>query len=170
MNTLTAMTKESRVAEELARVAAMAAAMPIICTDNQIRLSQQCLSVRRPPLSGSEVEFMGRVPFGFAFTEGTEATFQIPSGHRFLIEHLVLSCPDEQEMAEVHMVSRSRRMFQHISLISHGDRTAPILVPGFTENTLLFSNGVEPSSSTVPLDTYVQMWGYLEPVDDTASL
>jgi hypothetical protein len=70
----------------------------------------------------------------------------------------------------VHLVTRSRHMFQHVSLESRGHGKAPILVPGSTENTLLFSNGSEPSSSTVPPGMYVQMWGYLEPTEDTASV
>jgi hypothetical protein len=60
-------------------------------------------------------------------------------------------------------------MFQHLSLAIGADVTAPIVVPGSTENTLLFPNGVEPSLSTVPPDTYVQMWGYLEPTEDATT-
>jgi hypothetical protein len=148
----------------------MAAAMRVICADNQVRLRQQCLSVSRPPQPASEIDFTGRVPFGFAFTEGKDATFRVPSGHRFVIEHLFVSRPDHQQDIQVHMVTRSRRLFQHLSLTTGADVTKPIVVHGSTENTLLFRNVVEPSTSTVPPNTYVQMWGYLEPTEDATSM
>ena len=40
---------------------------------------------------------------------------------------------------------------------------APIQIQGLTTNTFLFSNGDLQNSSTVSADTYVQVWGYLEP-------
>jgi hypothetical protein len=67
------------------------------------------------------------------------------------------------------MVTRSRRMFQHLSLESSTNATAPILVHGSTDNTLMFSNRLAGSSSTVPPDTYVQLWGFLEPTEDATS-
>jgi hypothetical protein len=39
----------------------------------------------------------------------------------------------------------------------------PIDIQGLTTNTVLFSKGELRNSSTVPPDTYVQIWGYLEP-------
>jgi hypothetical protein len=141
MTTSKAMSENSRLAADLLRVAAMAAAMRVICADNQVRLRQQCLSVNCPPQPASEIEFTGRVPFGFAFTEGKEATFRVPSGHRFVIEHLFVSVSDGQEDVEVHMVTRSTRLFQHLSLATGSDVTTPIMVRGSTENTLLFRNG-----------------------------
>lgn len=169
MNTSIAMSENSRVAEDLLRIAAMAAAMRVICADNQVRLRQQYLSVNCPPRPASEIEFTGRASFGFAFTEGKEATFRVPSGHRFVVEHVFVSSGADQNEVEVHMVTRSRRMFQHLSLATGTDVTTPILVQGSTESTLFFKHGIEPSSSTVPADTYLQMWGYLEPTDDAGS-
>jgi hypothetical protein len=170
MDTSKAISENARAAEDMLRIAALAAAMRVICMDNQIRLRQQCLSVTCPPRPASEIEFAGRVPFGFAFTEGKEAIFRVPSGHRFVIEHLILSPGEEHGTTEVHMVTRSRRMFQHLSLATGADVTTPIVVHGSTENTLLFHNRIEPSSSTVPADTYVQLWGYLEPTEDATSM
>jgi len=169
MNTSKAISENARPAEELLRIAAIAAAMRVICIDNQIRLRQQAISVSRPPRPEAEIEFTGRVPFGFAFTEGHEATFRVPSGYRFVIEQRIVAGNDEREEAEVHMVTRSPRMLQHISLATGSNAAAPTLVHGSTENTLLFSNGVEGSSSRVPPDTYVQLWGYLEPTEDATS-
>lgn len=169
MNSSKEVSENARVAEDVLRIAAMAAAMRVVCIDHQIRLRQLCLSVTCPPRPAAEVEFTGRVPFGFAFTEGKEANFRVPSGHRFVIEHLFVSGHDKQENVEVHLVTRSRRMFQHLSLATGAEMTTPIVVHGSTDNTLLFRNRFEPSSSTVPLDTYVQMWGYLEPTEGATS-
>src|SRR5215471_20444138 len=111
MNTSKAMSQSSRVADDLLRIAAMAAAMRVIYTHNEVRLRQRALSVTCPPPTASDIEFAGRVPFGFAFTEGKEAIFRVPSGHRFVIEHLILSAGAGREKTEVHMVMRSRRIF-----------------------------------------------------------
>ena len=170
MNTSKAMSENARVAEEVHRIAVPAVAMRVVCMDNQIRLRQQCLSITCPPRPASEMEFTGRMPFGFAFTEGKEAIFRVPSGHRFVVEHLILSTGEGHEKTELRMVTRSRRMFQYHSLSTDTDVTTPIVVHGSTESTLLFRNGIEPSSSTVPVDTYVQMWGYLEPTEDATSM
>jgi hypothetical protein len=169
MNTGIAMSEDARVGEDVLRIAALAAAMRVIYTDNELRLRQRSLSVSCPPRPESEIQFTGRVPFGFVFTEGQEATFRVPSGHRFVIENVIVSCDDEHGKAEVHMVTRSRRMFQHLSLESSTNATAPILVHGSTDNTLMFSNRLAGSSSTVPPDTYVQLWGFLEPTEDATS-
>jgi hypothetical protein len=181
MNTSKAMSEHAKVAEDMLRIAMLAAAVRVVCIDNQTRLQHQALSVTRPPEPTTEIEFTGRVPFGFAFTEGHEATFRVPSGHRFVIEHVSFSCWAVHDSVEVQMVTRSPRMFQHISLAStndphlagssqRSDVTTPLLVHGSTDNTLLFSNGIERSTSTVPADTYVQMWGYLEPVADATTM
>ena len=170
MNTSIDNNENSRVAGELLRIAAMAAAVRVICMDNQVRLHHQALSVTCPPQTASDIEFTGRVPFGFAFTEGKDATFRVPSGHRFAIEHLLVSGADGHEPVDVHMVTRSRWLFQHLSLATGCDVTTPIVIHGSTENTLLFHNGIEPASSKVPRDTYVQMWGYLEPTEDATSM
>jgi hypothetical protein len=45
----------------------------------------------------------------------------------------------------------------------------PILVQGSTANFFLFSNGEVRGSSTVPPDTCLQVWGYLEPTYDAES-
>jgi hypothetical protein len=170
MNTSKVMSENATVAQDVLRIAAMAAAMRVICIDNQIRLRQQVLSVTCPPRAASDIEFTGRVPFGFAFTEGKEATFHVPSGHRFVIEQLLVSGADGQEKVDVHLVTRSRRLFQHLSLATGSDVATPIVIHGSTESTLLFRNGIEPSSSIVPPDTYLQMWGYLEPAGDATSM
>ena len=67
------------------------------------------------------------------------------------------------------MVTRSRHMFRQMTLpcglLPQSDDQLPemgadsaILVQGSTANTLLFSNSAEHSSTTVPPDTYVQLW------------
>jgi hypothetical protein len=181
LNTSKAISENARIAEDVLRIAALAAAMRMVCMDNQTGLHHQTLSVDRASRPTAEIEFTDRVPFGFAFTEGHEATFRVPSGHRFVIEHVNVSCWAMDDRVEVQMVTRSPRMFQHISLASTNhplaaaawqpsDVSTPILVHGSTDNTLLFSNEKERSTSTVPRDTYVQMWGYLEPAGDAMSM
>ena len=98
MDTSIAMSENAMVAEYVLR---MAAAMRVICIDNQIRLQHQNVSVSCPPRPTAEIEFTGRVPFGFAFTEGHEAIFHVPSRHRFVIEHLIVSGSDDHEKTEV---------------------------------------------------------------------
>ena len=169
MNASRAMSEDARVADDVIRIAALAAAMRVICMDNELRLRQQSVSVSCPPRPESEIEFTGRVPFGFAFSEGHEASFRVPSRHRFVIEQVTVSGPDEHHKVDVYMVTRSRRMFQHLALTSSTNAMAPLLVHGSTDNTLVFSNGALGSSSTVPSDTYVQLWGFLEPTEDATS-
>jgi hypothetical protein len=181
MNSSKAISDNASIAEDVLRMAATAAAMRIVCMDNQTGLHRQTPSVDRASQPTAEIEFTGRVPFGFAFTEGHEATFRVPSGHRFVIEHVNVSCWAVDDRVEVQMVTRSPRMFQHISLAStshpqaaaawqRSDVSTPILVHGSTDNTLLFTNEKERSTSRVPSDTYVQMWGYLEPTGDATSM
>jgi hypothetical protein len=171
--------ENTNAADYVLRVAALAVAMRAICLDNQLRPREQSLYVTHAPQRATEIEFKGQVPFGFAFTEGHEATFRVPSGHRFVIEHITISCWARNGAMEVQMVTRSRHMFRHMTLVS-GTREQPartfefgagasILVHGSTANTLLFNNGMDCSSSTVPPETYVQMWGYLEPTEDAVS-
>jgi hypothetical protein len=166
--------------EDIRRLTLLAAALRVVSIVNDLRLQRQTLSVTRAQQPPCEIEFTGRVPFAFAFTEGHEATFRVPSGHRFVIEHVTVSGPTSNTV-DVQMVTRSRHMFRQVSLpCGHGGQSVgplpdmgadhPILLQGSTNNTLLFSNGTEHSSSTVPPETYVQMWGCLEPTDDWASL
>jgi hypothetical protein len=167
------------VGDYVLRVLAMAAAMRVVCLENQLRLRQQSLSISHPRQPATEIQFTGQVPFGFAFTEGHEATFRVPSGHRFVIEHITISCWTRNGTMQVRMITRSRHMFRRLTLDS-GTREQPgrtfefgagasILVHGSTANTLSFNNSTDYSSSTVPPETYVQMWGYLEPTENEVS-
>ena len=157
--------------EDARRFAMLATALRIIGIVNDLRLQEQRLTVtcaKRQPL---EVDFIGQVPFAFAFSEGHEATFRVPNRHRFVIEHVTVSSP-AASASDVQMVTRSKQMFRQMTLTctpTETDTAHPILVPGSTNNTLLFSKGVEHCSSIVPTDTYVQLWGYLEPTDDAIS-
>jgi len=165
-------------AEDLRRIATLAAAVRFISLANQLAHREQRLTVSRPQLPPVEIDFVGRQPFGFAFTEGHEATFHVPPGHRYVIEHMDVSCGRNCAHVDVELITRSPCMFRHIALprwpgqTSWGEdsekRTAPpIVVRGSSENTFLFSNGKVFGSSIVPPDTYVQIWGYLEPACGT---
>ena len=157
----------------------LAAALRIVGIVNELRLHEQSLTVTLTGRQSFEIDFRGRVPFSFAFTAGHEASFRVPRGHRFLIEHVSLSSTPKHDALEVQMVTRSAQMFRQQTLAcnreieSNSDKPGAfhsIVVHGSTANTLLFSNGAEQSSSTVPPDTYVQVWGCLEATDDETSL
>jgi hypothetical protein len=161
--------------EDVRRVAALTAAIRVICIANQVHTLQQRMTVTRAPRPDVEIDFTGRVPFGFAFTEGHEATFHVPYGHRFVIEHMDISC--SSGFVDVQLVTRSRRMFRSLTVTDWLNRApspedvgsssaAPIQVHGSSASTFMFGNGAVHNSSTVPQDTYVQVWGYLEPAYD----
>ncbi len=160
--------------DDIRRITALAVAVRVLCIVNQLRLRDQNLVVTRHPKPQVTVDFTESTPFGFAFTTGHEATFRVPSGHRFVIENLHVSSWAERELLDVQLVTRSPHMFRQVTCWPEQPpfdedslRTAsPIQVQGSTTNTFLFGNGEWHSSSTVPDDTYLQIWGYLEPVED----
>jgi len=165
------------VTDDIRSIAALTLALRVIFIANQLKLYRESLTVTRPPQRDVEVDFAGRVPFGFAFTEGHEATFHVPSGHRYVIEQMCVSCWAKDEHIDLQLLTKSPHMFRQMTVacgMEHrtGDQKpddvadAPILVGGSTTNTFLFSNGRTHSSPTVPPETYVQVWGYLEPVYD----
>jgi hypothetical protein len=134
----------------------------------------------RQPLVPFLFDFLGCEPFGFAFTEGQEAKFRVPSGHRFVIEHADICCWAKDDHLDVEFVTTSSRTYCNLT----SDRSVlqassceggaaalasePIWVQGSSVTTFLFSNHEIQKSSIVPPDTYVQVWGYLEPTNVTA--
>jgi hypothetical protein len=97
----------------------------------------------------------------------------VPPGHRYVIEHMDVSCRRNRAHVYVKLMIRSPCMFRHITLTrwpgqtwwgedSEKETAPPIMVRG-SANTFLFSNGKVHGSSIVPTDTHVQIWGYLEP-------
>jgi hypothetical protein len=160
--------------DDIGRITALAVAVRVLCIVNQLRLRDQNLVVTRHPKRQVTIDFTGLTPFGFAFTAGHEATFRVPSGHRFVIESMHVSCWAKRDLVDVQLVTRSPHMFRQVTcwpeqlpLDATSQSTAtPILVQGSTINTFLFGNGEWHSSSTVPDDTYLQIWGYLEPLED----
>ena len=119
-----------------------------------------------------EVEFSDRQPLGFAFTEGNQAIFYVPSRHRFVIENLDILCGADVEHLQVQFVTRWSHMYRDMPLRCpldapnegkvSDDSAVPIVVNGSSANSFLFSNGESKNSSVVPRDTYIQVWGYLE--------
>ena len=162
--------------EDVRHLASMAAALCAVAIANQLPLIEQGLNVTlsgQPPLN---IDFAERVPFGFIFTAGYEASFEVPCGYRFWIEHISLSLPTEHDALDVQLATLSEHTIQQVKLRygcdpnADGDApkpktgaAAPIIVPASTANTLLFSNGMEYGSSIVPSGSYVQLWGSLEP-------
>jgi len=155
--------------EDVRHAALLAAALHAICRANQSRLSSQRLTVSRPPSFDADLEFVGRVPIGFAFSEGHEAIFHVPSGHHFIVEHVYVSTGSPVDELEVQMVTRSSQMFRQMTIGKSSEPvevSMPLLVPGSSVNTLMFRNGSQQSSFMVPAGAYVQIWGYLEPIED----
>jgi hypothetical protein len=160
--------------DDIRRITALAVAVRVLCIVNQLRLRDQNLVVTRHPKRQVTIDFTERTPFGFAFTAGHEATFRVPSGHRFVIESMHVSCWAKHDLVDVQLVTRSPHMFRQVTCwpgeaLPDGNSqstTTPILVQESTTNTFLFGTGDWHSSSTVPDDTYLQVWGYLEPFED----
>ena len=153
-------------AEEVRHAALLSAALHAICLANQSRLSTHRILVSRPPSSNADLDFVGRVPIGFAFSDGHEAVFHVPSGHRFVIEHVYVSSASQVDEVEVQMITRSSQMFRQMTIGKSGEPvegSAPLVVPGPSANTLLLRNGNQQSSFVVPAGMYLQIWGYLEP-------
>jgi hypothetical protein len=164
----------STAEEEICRILALAREARVVCMAIRLTLRDQSLPVTQPGLPPAEFGFVGRQPFGFAYTAGRQATFRVPCGHRFVIEHIDVSCWAKNERVEVQLVTRSRHMFRSLTVTDWPRRTslgeeaeapsvAPILMQGCTANTFLFSYGEVHGSSTVPPDTGLEVWGYLEP-------
>jgi hypothetical protein len=164
--------------EDVRHLASMAAALRAVAIANQLPLTEQGLTVTRSGQPSVSLDFAGKVPFGFIFTTGFEAAFEVPCGYRFWIEHISLSLPSEHDALDVQLATLSPHMIQQVKLRygcdpnADGDApkpktgaSAPIMVPSSTTSTLLFSNGMEYGSSIVPPGSYVQLWGYLEPTE-----
>ncbi len=160
--------------DDIQRIAVLAAALRVICVANQLQLREQKVMVTRHPRATVPIDFSEREPFGFVFTEGHEAAFHVPSGHRFVIEHLHVSFGSQPNDWDLQLVTKSRHMFRQVTLtcapeaglpgeqVQKGTAT-PIIANESTLNTFLFSSGAAHSSSVVPPESYLQIWGYLEP-------
>jgi hypothetical protein len=155
--------------EDIRRIVSLAPALRVMCVAHQLRVREQNLTVTRPPQQPGQIDFTGREPFGFVFTEDNDATFHVPSGHRFVIEQLSVSSPANQHF-EVQLVTKSRHVFRILTVSDWPEHSscgetarttsvAPIQVCGSSASTFLFSGGELHRSSTVPPDSYVQVWG-----------
>jgi hypothetical protein len=162
---------------ETCHATSLAEAMGIMSPDNCITPREHSLPSRRPMVPFL-FDFLGREPFGFDFTEGQEARFRVPSGHRFVIEHTDICCWAKDDHIDVEFVTTSSRTYCNrtadrsllqASTCETARAAAPIWVQGSSVTTFLFSNHAVRGSSIVPPDTYVQVWGYLEPTDLTAA-
>jgi hypothetical protein len=162
--------------EDVRQLASIAAALRAVAIANQLPLLEQGFTVThsgQPPLN---LDFSGSVPFGFVFTAGYEASFEVPCGYRFWIEHISLSLPAEHDNLDIQLATLSQHMIQQVKLRYGIDPDAagdtpkmgaavPIIVPASTASSLLFSNGMEYGTTVVPSGSHVQLWGYLEPTE-----
>jgi hypothetical protein len=115
-----------------------------------------------------------RQPFGLVFQEGQRAAFSLPAGRRFVVEYLKITSSRSDPHLLVQLTTESQSMFRNLTLCSAFDElssyggfavtvAAPVQIWEATTNTLLFTYGDRRYSAIVPADTFVQMWGYLEP-------
>lgn len=120
----------------------------------------------------SAPDFPSRQPFGLVFQEGQRAAFNLPAGRRFIVEYVKITCWGSTPRLLVQLTTRSQSMFRNMMLCSAYEDlsgvctvtpASPLHLWESTANTLLFSCGEVRHSATVPADTCVQMWGYLEP-------
>jgi len=166
--------KQAAMSEEkLRQLVELAARVQLLCAVNRLQLRNRSLTVQGPWGEPVEVEFIDRQPYGFVFTEGQEASFRVPSGHRFVIEQVNVSSWGNSGALFMRLVTTSPRMFRSIEVAcvpeqSAGDAVSsaavtPLVVNGLSANSFLFSDGKVHNSPTVPSDTYLQIWGYLEP-------
>src|SRR5664279_4193841 len=142
--------------EDVRQLASMAAAMRAVAIANQLPLIEQSFTVTRSGQPALNLDFAATVPFGFVFTAGYEASFEVPCGYRFWIEHISLSLPSEHDALDVQLATLSPHMIQQVKLRYGSEPDAdgnapkpktgaavPIMVPSSTASTLLFSNGME---------------------------
>jgi len=172
-NHLASHAEKNHSAETLRWDATLAALIELTSAANGLRLHNERLAVTPSCAPTLGLDFTGRQPFGFVFTQGHQAIFNVPSGHRFVIKHLNISSRAENPHLLVQLVTKSPHMFRSLTLCNSTEElviadggsalpAAPIQIYGLTANTFLFSNGELKNSSTVPPDTYIQLWGYLE--------
>ncbi|MFZ0704437.1 MAG: hypothetical protein WAM71_02455 [Candidatus Korobacteraceae bacterium] len=124
------------------------------------------------PADTSNPDLPTHQPFGLVFQEGQRAAFNLPSGRRFIVEYVKITCWGPVPHLLVQLTTQSQSMFRNMMLCSAYEDlsgvctvtpASPLHLWESTANTLLFSYGDVRHSATVPADTCVQMWGYLEP-------
>ena len=159
----------------MCRATSLTEAMGIVSPNHCSKPQDQSFTIRQP-LVPFLFDFLGPEPFGFAFTEGQDAKFRVPSGHRFVIEHVNVCCWAKDDQLDMKFVTTSSCTCHNLNsdqLVlqaspcwdARAQTAEPIWVQGWSLTTLLFSNHEVQGSPIVPPDTYVQVWGYLEPTE-----
>jgi hypothetical protein len=172
--------KQTVMTAEMGReLTELAVRVRLMCDDNCLQAQNRSLTATGPWGEPMEIEFIDRQPYGFVFAEGQEAGFRVPSGHRFVIEQVDVSSWGDSGALTMHLVTNAPRMYRCIEVAylheQQADATAivvtatPLVVNGLSANTFLFSHREVRNSATVPTDTYLQIWGYLEPSHFPAS-
>jgi hypothetical protein len=165
---------QKRVADGNTRTSAqLAALVQLLRAAKRSQLRDQRLTATGQSRRPAAIEFVGRQPYGFVFTEDQEASFRVPSGHRFVIQQVNISAWGDNGALSLRLVTTSPRMCRRIPVASFpaqsaaddasGAAVTPLVVNGLSANTFLFSDRKLHNSPTVPSDTYLQIWGYLEP-------
>ena len=173
MKTQIARKRSPMTGDRIGELAELSARIRLLCAANPLQPRNRSLTAQGPWGEPVEIEFIDRQPYGFVFTEGQEASFRVPSGHRFVIEQVsVTSCGDSEALS-MRLISMSPRIYRSIEVTclsepskddaASGVAATPLVVNGLSANTLLFSDRKVHDSTTVPADTYLQIWGHLEP-------
>jgi hypothetical protein len=173
MKTQIARKQTAMTAGMVRELAELAVRVRLMCDGNHLQQNRnRNLTTTGPWGEPMEIEFIDRQPYGFVFSQGQEAGFRVPSGHRFVIEQVNVSSWGDSGALTMHLVTNSPRMYRCIELAylqePQADATAavvaatPLVVNGLSVNTVLFSDRKVHNSPIVPSDTYLQVWGYLE--------
>jgi hypothetical protein len=164
--------KQAPATGEMAReLAELAARVRLMDDGNRLQTQKRSLTATGPWGEPMEIEFVDRQPYGFVFAEGQEASFRVPSRHRFVIEQVNVSSWGASGALSMHLVTSSPRVSRcvEVAYLPAADAAAavfavtPIVVNGLSANTFLFSDRKVHNSATVPAEIYLQIWGYLEP-------
>ncbi len=168
--------KQSPTTGEAARkLVELALRVRSMCAANGSQPRNHSLTATGPWGEPTEIEFIDRQPYGFVFTEGQQATFRVPTAHRFIIEQVNVSWWGDGGALSMHLVTNAPRVYRCVEVAYFPEHSAseaasgvtltPLALTGLSANTFMFSDRKVHNSSTVPSDACLQIWGYLEPSD-----
>jgi len=170
MNTHIARKQIPMAGEKLRELAELAARVRLMCDTGGMHPQNQSLTATGPWGEPVQIEFIDRQPYGYVFAEGQEASLRVPSGHRFVIEQVNVSSWGDSGTLTMQLVTNAPRLYRCIDVAYLPEQHAaavvavtPLVVNGLSANTFLFSDRKVHNSATVPAETYLQIWGYLEP-------
>src|SRR5271165_5281323 len=91
MQTRTSRNQTPMTAERVRELVELAARVRLMGASDRMQPRNRSLTVQGPWGETVQVEVMDRQPYGFVFTDGQQASFRVPTGHRFVIEQVNVS-------------------------------------------------------------------------------